>query len=969
MASYIQQQRAERAAFEKRRKESGRTREEQRAADNSNSAQAIQERRNATTQERAERLTEKGATQEAITATGTSDQFTTTAYRYVQDPNIDPKVAEQVIRDLEASQRRVNEQRARLNQTSTPAPQFTPAPNQSTNRGPSYAAPTIQRRIQAENERVKELEQRIQVVDALKSGAARRAEAAEAPFYKVPGLGGDNFAQRFGRDLLALPARAVLGTPEAINIAGATITTLGYATTVPEARGQIGGVLVQGAKDTPRAVGESLNPTKPEGLANLVGIGVLARAQVSAKIRATPDTTINAAPGTRVGTGVFKNAETTIIEVSGTNKAGGTVRGIITQTDGPVSTLTNTRGQVGQFVVTSRLGNTKRVAITETPRTILEYNPATSQRVGVDILTTKNVLDQNVRTYQLYNRPSRLTGGPNEPFQVLLSDRTRTIPEPSIKLTETRLGQPTERVTLIQNDPVLQRSVAVSERTQAFRLRGKADGLEIKGIRQVREDAVTQATYEITNAKLTRDTRIGETVVRTDRRLAPEARAPEFTFEKVTPKDRFLIQRDSDILTSTRFVAETKAPRSVTRGETSIGGGFEIRVPAPKPATTTTTTPTPLRPLSSLDDAIVERYPGIPAGSQGEFMLAMAEYQSGIRLDLRPQAPKPSGSSATITSGGAGIIQRAATSPRGQNAQFVLSPEAPKPSPLTTSLPPAPALAQIKTTPAFTSATTPQTIRTNLITTNLQAPAPVARITVLPPTTRPFTESPTSITPGYQTSTSSLRDTRSREITIPTVREELKPTVRPEINIASATDSRSRTNQRQPIQQQPQQSITPVLVQDPVLDTIQKTGQGRSPPPKPAFTSLPGPGTPKIPLLPVVLLPPIRLNNKTRTPGYRIQVRTAGSFRTLPGVFSQRDALEQGAGIVAGTPAASFRITPAKTAPNQKARFRGFLGQFNPSKRDKGVFVEQARLRLNTPGEKRGITLKGILSRKIRRVF
>jgi hypothetical protein len=74
-------------------------------------------------------------------------------------------------------------------------------------------------------------------------------------------------------------------------------------------------------------------------------------------------------------------------------------------------------------------------------------------------------------------------------------------------------------------------------------------------------------------------------------------------------------------------------------------------------------------------------------------------------------------------------------------------------------------------------------------------------------------------------------------------------------------------------------------------------------------------------------------------------------------------AISLGENIVKNTAAASFKIE----SNGETLRGLNVGKQFNPSKKEKGVYIQANRFRIGTSGEKQEITQKGILSNKQKR--
>jgi hypothetical protein len=203
----------------------------------------------------------------------------------------------------------------------------------------------------------------------------------------------------------------------------------------------------------------------------------------------------------------------------------------------------------------------------------------------------------------------------------------------------------------------------------------------------------------------------------------------------------------------------------------------------------------------------------------------------------------------------------------------------------------------------------------------------------------------------------------------PFIAVETKPAVESSLMVASGPKSASKSIVTQSTK--PVQDLKPVQIQKPVVKTIPGTAFPRIPTYKAPIVRLTSGGF--VPGVPFVGVPGFSV--KPSTPafggGFRVFVRRGGEFKPTGPVLSKAEALEFGAFKVDSTPAASFKIKPVSGSPTGSFAGKGFFSFFKPSKRESGVFVEPASRRIRTPGEKRGITLKGIQSQRLtaRKVF
>jgi len=103
--------------------------------------------------------------------------------------------------------------------------------------------------------------------------------------------------------------------------------------------------------------------------------------------------------------------------------------------------------------------------------------------------------------------------------------------------------------------------------------------------------------------------------------------------------------------------------------------------------------------------------------------------------------------------------------------------------------------------------------------------------------------------------------------------------------------------------------------------------------------------------------------------GYLVEVKKKGQWQTINpnNALNYIAALSKGAREVEGSAAASFRIKPTSSRPQSRARDTFFLRnlqKYRQGKQAKGVYVERDMFRINSPGELRQITARGLASSK-----
>lgn len=209
------------------------------------------------------------------------------------------------------------------------------------------------------------------------------------------------------------------------------------------------------------------------------------------------------------------------------------------------------------------------------------------------------------------------------------------------------------------------------------------------------------------------------------------------------------------------------------------------------------------------------------------------------------------------------------------------------------------------------------------------------------------------------------------------VRPQSPTVLRPVVSPVADTQNRFRLSSRTPTT--PARQSTPAArtpqapTQIPTFKPVtQNPLRQRAPTvPKPTSTGR-GPLTFKVAEPPVrFTLPKFDLPDRGnfKPQGFRAFVKVGGEFRPVGPVLSRREALEFGARTVSQTPSASFKIQSAGRAVETTLGLKGFFRGFGRSKKDEDVFVEPSKLRINTPGELRGITFKGIQSSRFKKVF
>lgn len=99
---------------------------------------------------------------------------------------------------------------------------------------------------------------------------------------------------------------------------------------------------------------------------------------------------------------------------------------------------------------------------------------------------------------------------------------------------------------------------------------------------------------------------------------------------------------------------------------------------------------------------------------------------------------------------------------------------------------------------------------------------------------------------------------------------------------------------------------------------------------------------------------------KNDKPTYIVQVRRKGTFGSIFRTTNKEVAYRVGESEIKGRSSASFRILKDNTILDTDKQFKQLYG----SAKEKGVYIEKREFRINSPGEKAEITLKGIFSDK-----
>lgn len=136
-----------------------------------------------------------------------------------------------------------------------------------------------------------------------------------------------------------------------------------------------------------------------------------------------------------------------------------------------------------------------------------------------------------------------------------------------------------------------------------------------------------------------------------------------------------------------------------------------------------------------------------------------------------------------------------------------------------------------------------------------------------------------------------------------------------------------------------------------------KTPPRRTPPERPKPRE-----PPKTPDVPTTFFPPVE---EQRAAKYQTFVRRGGKFKLIGSFGTHVAATIAGSISVDTTPAAAFKVIgPERVKPGLIA---GKL--YTASKREAGLFIEPSRRRIDTAGERSGISQRGQLTLRARKIF
>jgi hypothetical protein len=129
------------------------------------------------------------------------------------------------------------------------------------------------------------------------------------------------------------------------------------------------------------------------------------------------------------------------------------------------------------------------------------------------------------------------------------------------------------------------------------------------------------------------------------------------------------------------------------------------------------------------------------------------------------------------------------------------------------------------------------------------------------------------------------------------------------------------------------------------------------------------PGPPEIPPPTIIKPPKAGKIGEIFGEGYDVLVRKKGIFEKInTEPLSKGGAFGLGASIVGGSALASFKIKPAGAPAKKKGSLFAPVDMNNFYNKS-GVFIEKNTFRINTPGELKEITFKGISSQKRKKIF
>lgn len=111
----------------------------------------------------------------------------------------------------------------------------------------------------------------------------------------------------------------------------------------------------------------------------------------------------------------------------------------------------------------------------------------------------------------------------------------------------------------------------------------------------------------------------------------------------------------------------------------------------------------------------------------------------------------------------------------------------------------------------------------------------------------------------------------------------------------------------------------------------------------------------------IIVPPPVTARGKKRflPDSFGVLVRRRGTFSSVGKGLGYEEAVKKGAGIVAATAAASFKVEPEGESKGGSPFEFLPKGRFRASKREPGVIIEKRQFRISTPGEVGEISRKG----------
>jgi hypothetical protein len=171
------------------------------------------------------------------------------------------------------------------------------------------------------------------------------------------------------------------------------------------------------------------------------------------------------------------------------------------------------------------------------------------------------------------------------------------------------------------------------------------------------------------------------------------------------------------------------------------------------------------------------------------------------------------------------------------------------------------------------------------------------------------------------------------------IKSDIKTDIQPMIIGSIGTETKTETRTEQATAQITEQTQIQEtrLIQEPIQ--IQETTTTQKPP--------------------FMMRPSNKEDRKNKSP-FTVKVRRRGVFQTIGTENDLSSAINKAEGIVQRTAAASFKLEQN----NQPIKNIQVGKQFRPSKKESGVYIQQNKFRISSPGEKAEITNLGILATK-----